>query len=53
MNKIKVVNDVGDLVTIFTISNDKTKSELLKLLNQNWMTEDEVKHKLGSRQLRS
>jgi predicted DNA-binding ArsR family transcriptional regulator len=49
MNKIKVVNDVGDLVTIFTISNDKTKSELLKLLNQNWMTEDEVKHKLGAK----
>jgi predicted DNA-binding ArsR family transcriptional regulator len=49
MNKIKVVNDVGDLVTIFTISNDKTKSELLKLLNQNWMTEDEVKQKLGAK----
>lgn len=49
MNKIKVVNDVGDLVTIFTISNDKMKSELLKLLNQNWMTEDEVKRKLGAK----
>ncbi|MCL4446921.1 MAG: ArsR family transcriptional regulator [Thermoplasmatales archaeon] len=49
MNKIKVVNDVGDLVTIFTISNDRTKSELLKLLNQNWMTEDEVKQKLGAK----
>lgn len=47
MNKIKVVNDVGDLVTIFTISNDKVKSELLKLLNQDWMTEDMVKEKLG------
>ncbi len=49
MNKIKVVNDVGDLVTIFTISNDRTKSELLKLLNQNWMTEDDVKQKLGAK----
>ena len=49
MNKIKVVNDVGDLVTIFTISNDRTKSELLKLLNQSWMTEDEVKQKLGAK----
>jgi predicted DNA-binding ArsR family transcriptional regulator len=47
MNKIKVVNDVGDLVTIFTISNDKLKSELLKLLNQTWMTEEDVKDKLG------
>lgn len=47
MNKIKVVNDAGDLVTIFTISNDKLKSELLKSLNQDWMTEEEVKQKLG------
>lgn len=49
MNKIKVVNDVGDLVTIFTISNDTVKSELLKLLNQSWLTEDEVKQKLGEK----
>jgi predicted DNA-binding ArsR family transcriptional regulator len=49
MNKIKVVNDVGDLVIIFTISNDKTKSELLKLLSNGWVTEDEVKQKLGAK----
>lgn len=49
MNKIKVVNDVGDLVTIFTISNDKTKSELLKALNEKWLTEEDVKKKLGEK----
>ncbi|MEM0073876.1 MAG: ArsR family transcriptional regulator [Thermoplasmatales archaeon] len=47
MNKIKVVNDVGDLVIVFTLSNSKMKSDLLKILNQNWMTEDEVKSRFG------
>ncbi len=49
MNKIKVVNDVGDLVTIFTISNDRVKSELLKALNEKWMTEEEVNKNLGTK----
>ncbi|MEM0128253.1 MAG: ArsR family transcriptional regulator [Thermoplasmatales archaeon] len=47
MNKIKVVNDVGDLVIVFTLSNSKMKSDLLKTLNQSWMTEDEVKSRFG------
>ncbi len=47
MNKIKVVNDVSELVTIFTISNTETKRSLLKLLNEKWMSEEEVKEKLG------
>ncbi|MGC8645465.1 MAG: ArsR family transcriptional regulator [Thermoplasmata archaeon] len=47
MNKIKVVNDVGDLVIVFTLSNTKMKSELLKMLNEGWMTEDDVKAKFG------
>jgi len=47
MNKIKVVNDVGDLVIVFTLSNTKMKSELLKTLSEVWMTEDDVKSKFG------
>ncbi len=48
MNKIKVVNDVSELVTIFTISNTEIKRSLLKLLNEKWMSEEEVKESLGN-----
>lgn len=47
MNKIKVVNDVSELVTIFTISNTETKRSLLKMLNEKWMSEEEVLNTLG------
>ncbi|MCL4412258.1 MAG: ArsR family transcriptional regulator [Candidatus Thermoplasmatota archaeon] len=48
MNKIKVVNDVGELVTVFTISNTEVKRSLLKMLNEKWLSEEEVVEKLGT-----
>ncbi len=47
MNKIKVINDIGDLVTIFTISNTDQKKKMLNLLNEKWVMEEEIKNEFG------
>ena len=47
MNKIKVINDIGDLVTVFTISNTDQKKKILSLLNEKWIMEEDLKAEFG------
>jgi len=47
MNRIKVVNDVTDLVPVLRAVNSRQKLELFERLSKDWVTEGEVERDFG------
>jgi predicted DNA-binding ArsR family transcriptional regulator len=47
MNRIKVVNDVTDLVPVLRAVNSRAKLELFERLSKDWVTEREVEAEFG------
>ncbi len=46
-NRIKVINDVGELVTIFHAADTETKRKLLLDLSTGWITMPQIDEKYG------
>ncbi len=47
VNRIKVVNDVGELVTIFHAADTDVKRKLLLDLSTGWITMPQIDEKYG------
>ncbi len=47
VNRIKVINDVGELVTIFHAADTDTKRKLLLDLSTGWITMPQIDEKYG------
>jgi predicted DNA-binding ArsR family transcriptional regulator len=48
MNRIKVVNEAADLVSIFRAVDTDVKKEVLKEVSLDWRTAREIKEKFGA-----
>jgi predicted DNA-binding ArsR family transcriptional regulator len=47
MHRIKVVNDVSDLVSILRAVDSPVKLKLVQRLGENWLTNEDVEHEFG------
>ena len=48
MNRIKVINEPSDLVTMLRAMDTETKMEVFKEVSQGWKTTKEIKKKYGA-----
>ncbi len=46
-NRIKVVNNIGDLVSVFYSCNTEVKKKVFQELTKKWCTVEEIKEKYG------
>jgi predicted DNA-binding ArsR family transcriptional regulator len=53
MHRIKVVNDVSDLVSILRAVDSAVKLKLVQRLGENWLTSDDVEREFGAEGLKA
>ncbi len=52
-NRIKVVNDIGDLVSVFYSCNTEVKKKVFQEVTKKWCTMEEIEEKYGEEGVRA
>lgn len=47
MTRVKVINDIGELVNVFRATDTELKANIYRDLSDNWRTEKEIEEKFG------